>query len=830
MAVTGITGVPATGASETAIDLSPALAVPSNATNRTIVWSVPAASPVKGTVDGKVLIANGPGNLILRASVARGAGPETAFTREFVLTITQNHVPVTDITEIPESGDMWGSIDLSKALVVPANASNKAIVWAVTGGTAQASVSEDKTTLSLLSAGSLKLSARISGGKAQGEDYTKEFTLTIINRFVAVTGITGVPTEGEEWVDIDLSGVEVEPATASNRIIEWSVPEESEVTGAVVENILQADQGGNLKLNARISNGIWQDEDYTQEFTLTINKTFKAVTGITGVPASGPPSEVIDLSVAQVLPLDARKKTILWSVAGNSDIGATVSGSTVRASAEGNLKLMATISGGVGRYEDYTQEFTIKITSSTGPTADVGFTATSSDTCGLAPDGIGELSGANEELQTLTMEVKEQSKVYFGVTKGAGQTITVGGTNGNLVTQAAKGKEVDGSTSGDTLSLFTVDTSAFDLMFEGGNRSFELEVREENKEPKTVTVTLNVTPNKTGVAVFKVTRPEGDQGFTKNMTSPQAEDWAVSGSLERVPAASIKTWKFGTSKTSPGSWNTALQGNRVLDALAWADHQSVEGAANGEYLIRVEKDEALPKIDISARADKITPGGKVTIRLRGSGGEKILSYDKSQIISSGTFDYHRKDLWGNTFPPVDRYSGIISLDRGIGAGQSMNKVYSGQLTLCLENGITLKADVGAAPVGQRPYGAIDLHGDSKLVMLEGSKISGVPYNSAANAKSSGVICLNVWNNLMPSMYMFGGTITENVTDSTGTIYFQDFDAVHNEVFVKKGGSITGNMYDSTPHDKVTVFKKSQFGGNLVLNITGQNEELLFPTD
>jgi hypothetical protein len=270
-------------------------------------------------------------------------------------------------------------------------------------------------------------------------------------------------------------------------------------------------------------------------------------------------------------------------------------------------------------------------------------------------------------------------------------------------------------------------------------------------------------------------------------------------------------------------------GSRLLDALAWVDHQSVStdgwpGRANGEYLIRVEKDEALPKIDLTPRGDTVTPGGKVTIRLRGLGGEKILSYNK-KVTHQGTNDYHRKDIWGNMFAPMSRYSGLISLDRGIGAGMSMNKVYSGQLTLVLEKDISFNIDLGTVNYSQRPRGGIDLHQDSKLVMLEGSKISG----GRQDTWGDGAICFREWNGYMPSMYMFGGIITDNITNNTGTIYVENMYNVPKEVFIKKGGAITGNKNISEiDHNKVTVYRDSKAGGNLVLDITSQSEEYCYP--
>ena len=404
-------------------------------------------------------------------------------------------------------------------------------------------------------------------------------------------------------------------------------------------------------------------------------------------------------------------------------------------------------------------------------------------------------TGQGTASQNWSIAVVEQRKTYFGVRKSAAQTITVGGTGASLVTRHTSGT-VDGSAIGDTLNVFTVDTSAFDLMFLGGSRSFTLTVSEAGKESVTVNVTVSVRPYKTGVAVFKVTRPVGDPGITKEMTPAQAEEWAVSGSLERVPPEDIKEWKFPEKSTDLGYWGEA-QGARLLDALAWVDQDPEK---SGEYLIRVEKSEALPPCQLTSKKTREDAGEDVTIRLRSAGGEQIISFNGDNAI---TGRYYNSAIYIYASSP----DGLINLNQGHeGAG---SRDY-GMLTLGLEKNISLRGFRRAGDHGVR--NVLRLNNFSKLVMLEGSKIYG--HDADGSYSSEVIYCYYVKNSLLfnplpPGLYMFGGAIMDNLTAERGTVFFSTFRINH--VFVKKGGDITGNTYKGQPHNKITFYSDSPEG-------------------
>jgi hypothetical protein len=397
-------------------------------------------------------------------------------------------------------------------------------------------------------------------------------------------------------------------------------------------------------------------------------------------------------------------------------------------------------------------------------------------------------TGNGTASETWGITVVETPKVYFEVVKTAEQTIAVGGTDAALVTQATTGV-VDGSTASATLSVFTVDTSAYELMFEGGSLSFTLTVSETGKVSKTVTVTLTVTPNLTGVAVFRVTRPGGDAGITADMTAAQAEAWARDGSLTRITG--IHKWNQPTNivdfQLAPGFWETG-SAEGLLDALAWVDQNAQDGE---EYLIRLEKNEPIPKIHLACNWRD-----NITIRFRGIGAERTITHNGSTLADS--YGLHNPSLSPSWDSTASMYLFNIG---GVGTSGSdyalVNLFLEQNVTITLA-GVTLNDNLrGIANV--RKAG-------SSVVMLNGSKLTGVVASSGSTGKF--VIDARQGNDASSaaSFFMFGGEITGNTVTEQGVIASRTVDtyAGSNKLFVKKGGSISGNINnsDGAPANKI----------------------------
>ena len=264
-------------------------------------------------------------------------------------------VPVTGISGVPSGALVNTPITLT-GIVAPDNATNKTIVWTVKSGTG-ATISGN--TLSTTSAGTVTVTATIAKGKDATTDYTQDFSIVIASTFVAVTGISGVPSGGLVNTPITLSGI-VAPDNATNKTIVWSV---KSGTGATISgNTLSATSAGTVTVTGTIANGQTATTPYTQDFTIAIASTFVAVTGITGVPTNGTAGATITLT-GTVAPDNATNKTIVWSVKSAGTTGATISGNILSTTSAGTVTVTATIANGQTATTAYTQDFSIGIAS-----------------------------------------------------------------------------------------------------------------------------------------------------------------------------------------------------------------------------------------------------------------------------------------------------------------------------------------------------------------------------------------------------------------------------------------------------------------------------------
>ena len=193
--------------------------------------------------------------------------------------------------------------------------------------------------------------------------------------FIAVTGITGIPTTAPVG-NLTLSG-NVTPANATNKAIVWTV-KSSGSTGAIISgNTLTTTASGTVTVTGTVAKGKNSNTPYTQNFAITITRSFVAVTGITGVPTTASVGS-ITLS-GTVIPANATSKTIVWTVKSSGTTGAKINGDTFTTTAAGTVTVSASIANGKAAGTPYTQDFTITVTSNV-KTYTVTFNKNNTDT------------------------------------------------------------------------------------------------------------------------------------------------------------------------------------------------------------------------------------------------------------------------------------------------------------------------------------------------------------------------------------------------------------------------------------------------------------------
>jgi hypothetical protein len=282
----------------------------------------------------------------------------------------------------------------------------------------------------------------------------------------------------------------------------------------------------------------------------------------------------------------------------------------------------------------------------------------------------------------------EQHLTYFAVYKEATQIITVDGTDAAAVSMAASGTTVveatdEGLTASDTLAVFTVKTG--DLVFDGGTRTFALNVTESGALPLTVAITLNVTPNLTGGAVFKLAENVEDVEYLTR----------IGGDFDGL-----------------------------VSAFTWLESNAEAGT---EYTIRVEKNETdLPHLIVSLNKQE-----GASLRLRGTEpkeGQEPWKLEPGDVTSS-------------IVPVTVNVGGFTAQFTFIQVGNSFSSNSIPLITVILGKNITIQSgntsslSTGAAGI------LLYVGAGGTLVLEPGSRIQGHINNSA-----QGLIVVTAKNN------------------------------------------------------------------------------------
>jgi hypothetical protein len=468
------------------------------------------------------------------------------------------------------------------------------------------------------------------------------------------------------------------------------------------------------------------------------------------------------------------------------------------------------------------------------PTADIEFVKTDNHSNGLA---LEELELVDETHANWTLTLAEKAEISFGVWKEAGQTIRVEEPeNEERVSLADGGVTVAENEAGDELVIYTVKTERWDpetrtsnLFYGTGDFTvakanspagtthgvpdsqatltfapitFDLVVSEEDYDSKTVSVTINVEPDLTGVAVFKVEGTEGNER------------------LARVP--NLPKWKS----------NAGDEEIRLIDAIAWVDTNNT----GGEWLIRVESSEQIPKTIISCRAE----GADTEIRLRGYGeGEKAISHNG--ITDNDSNRYYNATYLASPNYRSDR-EGIINLF-------SITNRYDthGVLALALEDKVTIMGEgYDSTPSAEEYYRLIEV-GRYKCVfiMRAGSRLTGHNRSLATSSLYSVVYVVyqEFYNNQFRSgkfmleggsidhnkfawseyLYTQGSTIVGLTTSNNGDIYAES-------MFFWTGGSVGDNVRYWAPDngDKSGQVENSNIATVSLYNYKEENMNVFIP--
>jgi len=387
VAVTGITGVsmvstaPTEATAKVALTL-PALADAAGATNRTISrWEVTSnngtgsAAAWNGT--NWIFTANTRGTLggivTIKATIPRGSETGTDVTFDCYIEVL--NVPVTAVTPAPAPFVIRVGETLSlRGDVAPLDATNKTIVWSLEdAGTTGGRVPTGTATFIATAPGTAYVTATIAGGQARGGAFVSPaLSIPVTVLPIAVSDITGVQTTAYTG---DIQQLKVSPPiriapttasfTAAN--ITWTCTVSPAGAGdpIVGGNTFQADMPGTYTIKAAIPGGLGDGTATPFEKPFTIDVVNRGVQNIT-CPHATIRTGMTDLAVGTlVAPANASFTNITWSIVDAGLTGATISGSELTVTSEGQVKVLATIEKGRADGADYTKEFIINVSDNT---------------------------------------------------------------------------------------------------------------------------------------------------------------------------------------------------------------------------------------------------------------------------------------------------------------------------------------------------------------------------------------------------------------------------------------------------------------------------------
>jgi uncharacterized protein (TIGR02145 family) len=293
------------------------------------------------------------GTVKITATITDGLSLGSDYTQTF--TITVNTEPVTDIIDVPSTGKAAIPLALT-GTVVPSDATYQTITWTLEdAGTTGATITGN--TLNTVFTGTVMVTATIEDGSAIGTPFTKNFTITIVPQFTEVINIAGVPEIARLGIPLTLAGV-VLPPDATNQNVVWTVLDAGTTGATISGNTFNSTGLGTVTILATIINGAAEDEDYTQEFILTVHPV--AVTEIINIIDFFIVHDHLDLD-GEVIPANATYKDIVWSIVDAGVTGATLTGNRLEADEVGYVTVLATIIDGLLTGTNYTQEVRITV-------------------------------------------------------------------------------------------------------------------------------------------------------------------------------------------------------------------------------------------------------------------------------------------------------------------------------------------------------------------------------------------------------------------------------------------------------------------------------------
>ncbi len=323
--------------------------LPSNASNKVITWSIINGTG-QATINSSGLVtAAANGTVTARATATDGS----AIAGTMLITISGQVIPVTSISVSGAGGASIitsenGTLQLNAA-VLPANATNKNVIWTIANGTGQASISSS----GLVTASSNGIvTARATA--SDGSGVYGLMTITIASLMIPVTSIAVTGAGGRTTISSDKGTLQlmesILPLNATDKTVKWSLINSSGQATISSAGLVTAIANGVVTAVATANDG--SGARGTLDITISNQATLISsitVTGPAGVTIITTKDGSLQLSAA-ILPEYASDKNLNWSITNGTGEAFINSTGLVTALANGIVTARATAVDGSGIY------------------------------------------------------------------------------------------------------------------------------------------------------------------------------------------------------------------------------------------------------------------------------------------------------------------------------------------------------------------------------------------------------------------------------------------------------------------------------------------------
>ncbi len=232
-----------------------AVITPSNATDKTVTWSIENGTGQASISDSGLVTAISNGTVTAKATANDGSGVFGTLT----IAISNQIIPVIGITVTGAGGTTTilsdnGTLQLN-VNITPFNATNKSVIWSIQNGTGQASINASGL-VTAISKGTV--TAKVTS--AENAEISDILVITILEQSVMVQSIEVYPADNQIHIIDTKNGTmqfvtNIIPKNASDTSVEWTVVNQTGTASVDTYGMVTAIANGFVNVKAMAKDG-----------------------------------------------------------------------------------------------------------------------------------------------------------------------------------------------------------------------------------------------------------------------------------------------------------------------------------------------------------------------------------------------------------------------------------------------------------------------------------------------------------------------------------------------------------------------------------------------